>query len=74
MATKDRISWRALALSAGVGAGVRAAATLSSGSPSGNLPFDPRDMLGFHFAAFDELFPAGEPISFDFCVDDIELF
>lgn len=40
----------------------------------GNLPFDPTDMLGMHFAAFDEQFPAGEPISFDFCVDDIELY
>jgi hypothetical protein len=43
MATKDRISWRALALTAGVGAGLLAAATQASGSPPGDLPFDPRD-------------------------------
>jgi hypothetical protein len=40
----------------------------------GNLPFDPRDLLGVHFQAYDEFFPALTPIAFDFCVDDVELY
>jgi hypothetical protein len=40
----------------------------------GNLPFDPREMLGLQFQAYDPAFPANAPIAFDFCVDDIELF
>ncbi len=40
----------------------------------GNRPFDPRELMGIHFQAYDVLFPAQSPIDFDFCVDDIELF
>jgi hypothetical protein len=40
----------------------------------GNQFFDPRDLFGIHYQAYDVFFPAQSPINFDFCVDDIELF
>ena len=40
----------------------------------GNQVFDPRDLFGIHYQAYDVFFPAQSPINFDFCIDDIELF
>jgi hypothetical protein len=36
--------------------------------------FEPKEMLGLHFQAFGDTFPATTPINFESCVDDIELY
>jgi hypothetical protein len=36
--------------------------------------FEPRELLGLHFQAFGDTFPATTPIDFEVCVDDVEFY